>query len=137
MSRSTMFAATALALGLATSATPAMASTNHSETRGQTQFSQGHDRGDNWRHHRQHRHHNNWRVFVVGGVIEAINDDAGTITIDPRRGPDRTLNLTKFTRVTRDGDRVSSDDLAVGDRAFVRGAKKHGDLWAVRVDALS
>jgi hypothetical protein len=144
MSRTTMFAATALAIGLATSATPAMASTTQSATPFRAQVVQNHDhhRHGDWRHSHWGHHHGDWRhhhgrFFALGGVIEDIDLAHRQITIDPRRGPDRTVELARFTRVTRDGDRVSVKDLAVGDRAFVRGVKKHGERWAIRIDARS
>lgn len=131
MSRSTMFT-TALAIGLATSATPAMSST-WSSAPSRAHLTQGRDHDG---HHRRHRHH--CRFVVVGGAIEDIEVNEREITIDARHGgPDLTFVTTKFTRMTRDGHRVAIGDLAVGDRAFVRGVTRHGVTWAVRVDALS
>jgi len=131
MSRITVFTATALTIGLATSTTPALASTWGSAP-SRAHLPQGRDHDG---HHGRHRHH--WRFVAVGSAIRDIDVAERKLTVGHQGGPDLTFAISRFARITRDGARVALGDLRVGDRAFVRGVKGRGAIWAVRVDALS
>lgn len=127
MSRKTLaITAAAFSLALVAPAGPAAASSTGNDRDGR------HDSNDRWDNHRHH----DKRWFAIAGVIEDIDAGSGEIRIDPRRGPDRIVQVGDFTRYRLDGDRATLGDLDVGDRAYVKGVKKHGDRYAVKIWAV-
>ncbi|WP_019877112.1 hypothetical protein [Sporichthya polymorpha] len=125
-----------LTAALAVPAAPAVAGTGSDSRAAVAGQSQGwddrsdRDRRDGDRDRHRHQH---WRGFTVVGVIEDVDLDDREIRVDRRRGSDRTLEVHRFTRIRIDGDRARLADLAEGDRVLVRGVKKHGDRYALRI----
>lgn len=140
MNRTTVLTTAVLSAALLAPTVPAAAATGAATTPMGAQVGAGHDH-DRWDHNKRDRdgrdrdrhRHRHWRGFAIAGVIEDIDLDRREIRIDPRRGRDRVIEIRDFTRIRLDGDRARLADLDEGDRAFVRGVKKHGDRYAIRI----
>lgn len=136
MKRTTLAASAFLTLGLLAPATPAMAGADDPRRDGDRDHRSAYrgdrdDDGPRW--HKRH-----FRGFVIRGTIEAIDPADNELTVDLRRSSrDITVEALDRTRVWRDGERADFDDLESGDVVRVKGVKKKGDRYALRIVAAS
>lgn len=122
MSHIKLAATALLSCALVAPAVPAVASTGSAQQGAQVQHCRG-------------GCHGHGGGGSIAGRIEDIDASRGEIRIDPRRGGDKIIEVRRYTHIWLNGDRVGLRALDVGDGAYVKYVKKHGDRFALKIIA--